>query len=73
MYFTLLSPLFLKCFQALKRIAEYAESHKDREWIIGGGWQFGWFENGAPTAKQLDEVVPDRPAVLTCSSFCSFA
>ena len=49
----------------LRRIAEYARAHPDRDWVLGGGWSMSDFPGGIPTREQLDAVVADRPAVLT--------
>jgi predicted amidohydrolase YtcJ len=46
-------------------IRDYAESHGDAEWILGGGWSMDVFPGGAPTRDVLDAVVPDRPAFLS--------
>lgn len=48
----------------LRIIAEYAQSHPDEPWIVGGGWGMTMFEGGTPTAALLDTVVPDRPVYL---------
>lgn len=42
----------------------YVEEHLDSDWVLGGGWSMGAFDNGCPTAAQLDAVVGDRPAFL---------
>lgn len=44
--------------------AEYAASHRDEGWILGGGWSMDAFPNGIPDRAPLDRVVPDRPAYL---------
>ncbi|GAA1698502.1 amidohydrolase [Microcella alkalica] len=49
---------------ALRRIAAYASSHLEEEWILGGGWSMPHFAGGTPTRKALDEIVPDRPVAL---------
>ena len=46
------------------RIHEYAETHPDVEWILGGGWAMDVFPGGTPTKDVLDEIVPDRPVYL---------
>jgi len=48
----------------LRIISEYATSHPDDEWILGGGWSMDTFPGGAPTKELLDAVVPDRPVFL---------
>ena len=47
----------------LKRIKEYAEAHPDDKVIKGLGWSAGKF-GGRPTAKELDQAVSDRPAII---------
>ena len=49
---------------ALRRLADYAQAHPEREWIWGGGWSLEWFERGTPSAALLDQVLGDRPAFL---------
>jgi predicted amidohydrolase YtcJ len=50
---------------ALRRIAEYAESHPDLPWVVGAGWSQSWFARGCPSRILLDGVVADRPVLLT--------
>ncbi len=45
-------------------IRDYAASHAG-EWIVGAGWFGDAFPGGFPEKGLLDELVPDRPAVLT--------
>lgn len=49
-------------YQALVRA--YVDRDPARPWVLGGGWSMGAFDNGCPTAAQLDAVVGDRPAYL---------
>lgn len=46
-------------------IRSWAERHADRPWITGVGWYRDPFAGGLPTRQLLDQLVPDRPAVLT--------
>ena len=48
----------------LEAIGEYASSHPEESWILGGGWAMFLFPGGLPTAAELDRVVSDRPAFL---------
>jgi predicted amidohydrolase YtcJ len=48
----------------LRAIAEYAASHPDRPWILGGGWSMDAFPGGVPAKGLLDQVVSDRPVFL---------
>lgn len=45
-------------------IGDYATEH-DTEWIVGSGWFGDVFPGGLPTRSLLDELVPDRPVVMT--------
>jgi len=44
-------------------VKKYAEENPDLERIVGIGWSTGNY-GGRPTAKDLDEAVPDRPALI---------
>lgn len=49
-----------------KRVKEYAASHPDEPWIEGMGWLYPTFGPTAlPNKKILDDIVPDRPVLLT--------
>ncbi len=45
-------------------IQVWAESHPEREWIVGRGWYYQAFGGAMPTRQLLDTLVPDRPAYL---------
>ena len=45
-------------------IGDYATSHPELPWILGGGWSMAAFLGGTPTAAALDAVVRDRPVFL---------
>ncbi len=47
-------------------IREFVAAHPSQSVIVGRGWVYGSFEGGLPTREQLDELVPDRPAVMRC-------
>ena len=49
--------------ETLALIKEYADAHPDDKVIRGVGWVADKL-GGPPTAKELDTVVPDRPAIL---------
>lgn len=52
--------------QTLQYVKEYADNNPDLEWVRGRGWnQTRWSINRFPTAKELDEVISDRPVWLT--------
>jgi predicted amidohydrolase YtcJ len=46
------------------KIAAYASSHPEVEWILGGGWSMETFPGGTPSKEVLDRIVPDRPAFM---------
>ncbi len=49
-----------------RRLKDYAQTNPHARWIIGRGWnQELWAVKAFPTAGDLDEVVRDRPVVLT--------
>ncbi|MGH8945346.1 MAG: amidohydrolase [Acidimicrobiia bacterium] len=50
---------------AVSVIAAYAASHPDQEWLIGAGWLQSWFEHGCPSKELIDQVVSDRPVLVT--------
>jgi predicted amidohydrolase YtcJ len=50
--------------ETISAVAEYAQSHPDLEWVLGGGWSMEAFPGGTPTCEMLDAVVPDRPVFL---------
>jgi predicted amidohydrolase YtcJ len=47
-----------------QRIAEFARTHPDREWLLGRGWFYAVFPGGMPDRTLLDSVVPDRPVAI---------
>jgi len=47
-------------------ISAFASSKPADDWVKGRGWLYSPFPGGSPTRAQLDEIVPDRPAVMTC-------
>ncbi|MEP9414733.1 amidohydrolase [Gordonia sp. VNQ95] len=49
----------------LDAIGAYARSHPDEPVISGSGWYGDAFPGGLPTRGDLDEVVADRPVVLS--------
>lgn len=51
---------------ALGRIRDYMGASRNSRWVIGRGWnQVLWKERRFPTARELDAVVSDRPAVMS--------
>jgi predicted amidohydrolase YtcJ len=52
---------------ALKEtIRQFAAAHPDRPWVLGRGWTYTSVPGGLPNRQQLDEAVPNRPALMTC-------
>jgi len=49
------------------RIQKFALEHPQAAWIQGRGWMYAAFPGNMPHKKFLDEVVPDRPAIMTCA------
>lgn len=52
--------------QVQSAIKDFAAKQPAGGWIRGRGWLYQPFTNASPTKAQLDAVVPDRPAVMTC-------
>ncbi|WP_307842436.1 amidohydrolase family protein [Salinibacterium sp. NG253] len=48
----------------LARIATYAAENPEG-WICGGGWSMDHFPNGSPARQLLDDVIGDRPVMLS--------
>ncbi|MGD9685014.1 MAG: amidohydrolase, partial [Candidatus Obscuribacterales bacterium] len=55
----------------LKRVKDYASSKPDLEWIRGAGWILTIFQNGNPSKKDLDDIIPDRPVFLESQDYHS--
>ncbi len=47
-------------------IREFAAANATAPWVLGRGWYYSPFPGGLPTRQILDELVPDRPAYMTC-------
>ena len=48
------------------RVKDYAAAHPHAPWILGRGWWYSVFGAAAlPDKKMLDDVMPDRPVLLT--------
>ncbi len=48
------------------KVRAFAAATPEQAWVKGRGWIYTPFSGGSPTKEQLDLVVPDRPAVMTC-------
>jgi|WetSurMetagenome_2_1015567.scaffolds.fasta_scaffold24659_3 predicted amidohydrolase YtcJ len=55
----------------LPTIRAFAQTHPDLASIRGAGWDDSYFSLRGPTKDQLDDAVPDRPAVIRSCSFHS--
>ena len=47
-------------------VARHAAENRSDAWVRGRGWTYVAFPGGLPTRDQLDAVVPDRPAFISC-------
>jgi predicted amidohydrolase YtcJ len=52
--------------QVQEKIRAFVAAHPQDAWIKGRGWLYSPFPGGFPTKAQLDAVIADRPAVMTC-------
>lgn len=51
--------------EAVEMVRLYADSRPEEPWIIGFGWDAGFWENQKlPHRSSLDRVLPDRPAIM---------
>jgi len=48
----------------LALIKDYADANSDEKIVRGQGWTLAGFGDNPPTAKDLDAIVPDRPAII---------
>src|SRR5262245_5676994 len=46
------------------RLRDYKTRHPGDGWVLGRGWNYAMFPTSLPDKKYLDEVFPDRPALL---------
>jgi hypothetical protein len=53
--------------QILAAIRQYAQQNPDAPWIRGGGWDLPIFPNGNPHKSLLDNIVADRPVILSAA------
>lgn len=49
-------------------LLSYAEANPHQEFIVGGRWPSGLFDEEGPNKQELDAVIPDRPVILTDTS-----
>ncbi len=48
-----------------EQIKAYAAAHPNDPWVLGRGWSYPIFApSGLPDKKQLDVIIPDRPAYI---------
>jgi predicted amidohydrolase YtcJ len=50
---------------AVAAIVDYAAAHPDQEWLLGAGWLQSWFDRGCPSKELIDQVVSDRPVLVS--------
>ena len=50
-----------------ERIRKFAQEHPQAAWVQGRGWMYAAFPGNMPHKRFLDEVVPDRPAIMICA------
>lgn len=51
--------------EAVEMIRQFAEKRPDEKWVIGYTWDSGYWDNQSnPTKESLDEILPDRPAIM---------
>ena len=53
--------------EILAAVKKCAEKNPDAKWVIGNTWQLPIFPNANPQKEWLDEIVPDRPVLLTAA------
>jgi predicted amidohydrolase YtcJ len=53
--------------QVRDTVRRYAAAHPSLKWVVGSGWDVALFAHGNPQARDLDALVPDRPAWLESS------
>jgi predicted amidohydrolase YtcJ len=56
-----------------QKLADFARSKPERDWVKGHGWYSGIFGEHNLTREALDQVVPDRPVLLFSSDYHSAA
>jgi len=49
------------------RISHFVAEHPDLTWIQGRGWMYSAFPGDMPHKKFLDEIIPDKPAIMRCA------
>jgi len=50
-----------------ERIRRFVAEHPDLAWIQGRGWMYSAFPGDMPHKKFLDEIIPDKPAIMRCA------
>lgn len=50
--------------EIFERIEAYTAARPDEAWVEGYGWDLTLFPPAGPTRERLDQLVPDRPAML---------
>lgn len=50
--------------QALSQTLQFIEQNPNREWIIGRGWQYTFFESGLPDHQTMEALDLDKPVFI---------
>lgn len=50
--------------EVLARLGACVAALGDRPWLVGGGWDLTLFPGGVADRRDLDAILPDRPAAL---------
>ena len=50
--------------EVLQRLRDCVARLGDRPWLVGGGWDLTLFPGGLADRRDLDAILPDRPALL---------
>ncbi len=55
-----------------ERIRTWRADHPADEWVRGFGWVYMAFPGGMPDRELLDQIVSDRPALMSCADGHTF-
>jgi predicted amidohydrolase YtcJ len=50
-----------------RMVRAWVAAHPNQPWIQGYGWLYTTFPGGFPDRKLLDELIPDKPALMSAS------
>jgi predicted amidohydrolase YtcJ len=61
-----------KSLEEIQRLVRaHADAHPDAAWLLGKSWLFDAIPGGEPSARLIDQVVPDRPVMLDANDYHS--